>query len=93
MVSFRISSVKKHSPSRFGEGVAGGEGAGLSIVSGIDAGTGTGTGTEEGAGADPKIGKRAAEENIEDIQNIIRGADMVFITTGMGGGEVLAFVW
>lgn len=39
-----------------------------------------------GAGSDPEVGKRAAEENIEDIQNIIRGADMVFITTGMGGG-------
>ena len=39
-----------------------------------------------GAGSDPEVGKRAAEENIDDIQNIIRGADMVFITTGMGGG-------
>ena len=39
-----------------------------------------------GAGANPEIGQRAAEENIEDIQNIIRGADMVFSTTGMGGG-------
>lgn len=39
-----------------------------------------------GAGSDPDVGKRAAEESIEDIQNILRGADMVFITTGMGGG-------
>ncbi len=39
-----------------------------------------------GAGADPDVGKRAAEESIEDIQNVLRGADMVFITTGMGGG-------
>lgn len=39
-----------------------------------------------GAGADPEVGKRAAEESIEDIQNVIRGADMVFIAAGMGGG-------
>ncbi|MBQ0125677.1 MAG: cell division protein FtsZ, partial [Clostridiales bacterium] len=39
-----------------------------------------------GAGSDPAVGKAAAEESIEDIQNIVRGADMVFITTGMGGG-------
>lgn len=39
-----------------------------------------------GAGSDPSVGKAAAEENIEDIQSVIRGADMVFITTGMGGG-------
>ena len=39
-----------------------------------------------GAGSDPLVGKAAAEESIEDIQNIVRGADMVFITTGMGGG-------
>lgn len=39
-----------------------------------------------GAGSNPDVGKQAAEENIEDISNIIRGSDMVFITTGMGGG-------
>lgn len=39
-----------------------------------------------GAGSNPEVGKQAAEENIEDISNIIRGSDMVFITTGMGGG-------
>lgn len=39
-----------------------------------------------GAGSDPSVGKAAAEESIDDIQNIVRGADMVFITTGMGGG-------
>lgn len=39
-----------------------------------------------GAGSDPEVGKRAAEENLDDISNIIRGADMVFITIGMGGG-------
>ncbi|MGB9679220.1 MAG: cell division protein FtsZ [Thermoanaerobacteraceae bacterium] len=39
-----------------------------------------------GAGANPDIGKRAAEENREDIEKIISGADMVFITSGMGGG-------
>lgn len=39
-----------------------------------------------GAGANPEIGARAAEESIEDIKKAISGADMVFITTGMGGG-------
>jgi len=39
-----------------------------------------------GAGANPEIGARAAEESIEEIKNAISGADMVFITSGMGGG-------
>lgn len=39
-----------------------------------------------GAGANPEVGMRAAEESEEDIGNAIKGADMVFITTGMGGG-------
>ncbi len=39
-----------------------------------------------GAGGDPTVGEQAAEESIEDIANVVRGADMVFITTGMGGG-------
>ncbi len=39
-----------------------------------------------GAGADPSVGERAAEENVEEITNAIKGADMVFITAGMGGG-------
>ena len=39
-----------------------------------------------GAGANPEIGKRAAEESIEDIRAVLDGADMVFITAGMGGG-------
>ncbi len=39
-----------------------------------------------GAGANPDIGNRAAEESLEEIKNAIQGADMVFITTGMGGG-------
>ncbi|MDD2568864.1 MAG: cell division protein FtsZ [Clostridia bacterium] len=39
-----------------------------------------------GAGADPDIGRRAAEESRDDIKNILEGADMVFITAGMGGG-------
>lgn len=39
-----------------------------------------------GAGADPNVGQRAAEENQEEITNAIKGADMVFITAGMGGG-------
>ena len=39
-----------------------------------------------GAGGVPEIGEKAAQENREDIENILRGADMVFITAGMGGG-------
>jgi cell division protein FtsZ len=39
-----------------------------------------------GAGSNPDIGKRAAEESIEDIKQALEGADMVFVTTGMGGG-------
>ncbi|RLB42527.1 MAG: cell division protein FtsZ, partial [Deltaproteobacteria bacterium] len=39
-----------------------------------------------GAGADPEIGKQAAEESIEQIREAVEGADMVFITAGMGGG-------
>jgi cell division protein FtsZ len=39
-----------------------------------------------GAGADPEIGAKAAEESREEIRNILKGADMVFVTAGMGGG-------
>ena len=39
-----------------------------------------------GAGANPEIGARAAEESLEEIKNALNGADMVFITSGMGGG-------
>ncbi|MBR2721424.1 MAG: cell division protein FtsZ [Clostridia bacterium] len=39
-----------------------------------------------GAGANPQIGARAAEESIEEIRNILEGTDMVFVTAGMGGG-------
>lgn len=39
-----------------------------------------------GAGADPEIGRKAAEENRERIYEILSGTDMVFITAGMGGG-------
>lgn len=39
-----------------------------------------------GAGANPEIGKRAAEESKGELENIVKGADMVFITAGMGGG-------
>lgn len=40
----------------------------------------------KGAGANPEIGKRSAEESVEAIRDVLQGADMVFITTGMGGG-------
>lgn len=39
-----------------------------------------------GAGADPDVGQAAARESIEDIRKSLSGADMVFITAGMGGG-------
>lgn len=39
-----------------------------------------------GAGANPEIGQQAAEESREEIKNILSGADMVFVTAGMGGG-------
>ena len=40
----------------------------------------------KGAGANPEVGKRSAEESIEDIREMLEGAHMVFITAGMGGG-------
>lgn len=39
-----------------------------------------------GAGANPQIGARAAEESIEEIRAMLEGTDMVFVTAGMGGG-------
>jgi len=39
-----------------------------------------------GAGADPKVGREAAEESREELKEAIRGADMVFVTAGEGGG-------
>lgn len=40
----------------------------------------------KGAGSNPDVGKRSAEESIESIKQVLQGSDMVFITTGMGGG-------
>ncbi len=39
-----------------------------------------------GAGADPEVGRKAAEEDKEKIKELLSGADMIFITAGMGGG-------
>ena len=39
-----------------------------------------------GAGAKPEVGEKAAEENVEEISEALQGADMVFVTCGMGGG-------
>ena len=39
-----------------------------------------------GAGANPEIGEKAASESREEITNLLKGVDMVFITAGMGGG-------
>ena len=39
-----------------------------------------------GAGAKPDVGRKAAEENIDDLKEAMKGADLIFITAGMGGG-------
>jgi cell division protein FtsZ len=39
-----------------------------------------------GAGGDPEIGRKAAEESADELYNVLKGADMVFVTCGMGGG-------
>jgi cell division protein FtsZ len=39
-----------------------------------------------GAGGDPEVGRKAAEESADELYNVLKGADMVFVTAGMGGG-------
>ena len=39
-----------------------------------------------GAGAKPEVGAKAAEESMDELTELIKGADMVFVTCGMGGG-------
>src|SRR5450759_2576558 len=39
-----------------------------------------------GAGADPEVGRQAAEQHREEIEEVLKGADMVFVTAGEGGG-------
>ena len=39
-----------------------------------------------GAGADPEVGRRAAEDHSDEIEEVLTGADMVFVTAGEGGG-------
>lgn len=39
-----------------------------------------------GAGGDPEIGRKAAEESADELYGVLKGADMVFVTAGMGGG-------
>src|SRR6202162_5279063 len=39
-----------------------------------------------GAGSDPDVGRQACEEHREEIEEVLKGADMVFITAGKGGG-------
>lgn len=39
-----------------------------------------------GAGGNPEVGQKSAEENLEDLVKFIQGSDMVFVTAGMGGG-------
>ncbi|MEW6196074.1 MAG: cell division protein FtsZ [Bacteroidota bacterium] len=47
---------------------------------------GTGITRGLGAGADPNVGKKAAEEDREKLSRVLEGSDMVFVTAGMGGG-------
>lgn len=39
-----------------------------------------------GAGGNPEVGQRAAEESLDELHEVLRGSDMVFVTAGMGGG-------
>jgi cell division protein FtsZ len=39
-----------------------------------------------GAGGNPEVGRKAAEESAEELYNVLKGADMVFVTAGLGGG-------
>ncbi|MCL2848609.1 MAG: cell division protein FtsZ [Micrococcales bacterium] len=39
-----------------------------------------------GAGADPEVGRKAADDHAEEVEDVLRGADMVFVTAGEGGG-------
>jgi len=39
-----------------------------------------------GSGGDPKVGEQAAEESSEELKEVLKGADMIFITAGLGGG-------
>ena len=39
-----------------------------------------------GSGGDPEVGKKAAEESAEELYNVLKGSDMVFVTAGIGGG-------
>src|SRR3954467_11047368 len=39
-----------------------------------------------GAGADPSVGRSAAEESLDELKEALKGADMVFVTAGDGGG-------
>jgi len=39
-----------------------------------------------GAGGNPEVGKRAAQEDVERLREVLEGADMIFVTAGMGGG-------
>src|SRR3954453_11541830 len=39
-----------------------------------------------GAGANPEVGRKAVEESRRQLEDVLKGADMVFVTAGMGGG-------
>src|SRR5689334_13770263 len=39
-----------------------------------------------GAGGNPEVGRKSAEESAEELYNVLKGSDMVFVTAGLGGG-------
>src|ERR1700716_3872969 len=49
-------------------------------------GGGAGPAGGRGAGSDPEVGRDAAEEHREEIEEVLKGADMIFVATGEGGG-------
>lgn len=60
------------------------DGAGASVITAVQIGDELTKGL--GAGADPSVGRQAAEADREKIKALLEGADMIFITAGMGGG-------
>jgi len=58
----------------------------LAVDSDVKIQIGAGSTRGLGAGADPSVGKKAAEESRDELKDVLKGADMVFVTAGEGGG-------
>ena len=69
-----------------GVGGGGGNAVNRMVSDGLKVQLGSKLTKGRGAGADPEIGQRAAEESKDEIANALKGSQMVFITAGMGGG-------